>query len=110
MKMKTIYRKEYMEKLENLKDKKIIKVLTGIRRCGKSTILNEFRKKLISEGVSEKNIISINFDDNSYNNLLDSNTLHEYIMQKVDPKNMNYILLDAHYNKSIINRFIYSRD
>ncbi len=83
MKMKTIYRKEYMEKLENLKDKKIIKVLTGIRRCGKSTILNEFRKKLIAEGVSEKNIISINFDDNSYNNLLDSNTLHEYIIKRL---------------------------
>ena len=102
MKMKTIYRKEYMEKLENLKDKKIIKVLTGIRRCGKSTILNEFRKKLISEGVSEKNIISINFDDNSYNNLLDSNTLHEYIMQKVDPKKMNYIFLDEIQN---VNEF-----
>ena len=100
--MKTIYRKEYMEKLENLKDKKIIKVLTGIRRCGKSTILNEFRKKLISEGVSEKNIISINFDDNSYNNLLDSNTLHEYIMQKVDPKKMNYIFLDEIQN---VNEF-----
>ena len=102
MKMKTIYRKEYMEKLENLKDKKIIKVLTGIRRCGKSTILNEFRKKLISEGVSEKNIISSNFDDNSYNNLLDSNTLHEYIMQKVDPKKMNYIFLDEIQN---VNEF-----
>lgn len=102
MKMKTIYRKEYMEKLENLKDKKIIKVLTGIRRCGKSTILNEFRKKLIAEGVSEKNIISINFDDNSYNNLLDSNTLHEYIIKRVDPKKMNYIFLDEIQN---VNEF-----
>ena len=100
--MKTIYRKEYMEKLENLKDKKIIKVLTGIRRCGKSTILNEFRKKLIAEGVSEKNIISINFDDNSYNNLLDSNTLHEYIIKRVDPKKMNYIFLDEIQN---VNEF-----
>ena len=59
--MKTIYRNYYLDKLTSLKDKRIIKVLTGIRRCGKSTILSEFKNKLISEGVPEKNIISINF-------------------------------------------------
>ena len=57
-KKNTIYREEYIRKLDSLKNKKIIKVLTGIRRCGKSTILNEFKNKLISEGILEKNIIS----------------------------------------------------
>lgn len=49
MKNKPIYRKEYIEKLFSYKDKNIIKVLTGIRRAGKSTILNEFKEKLIDE-------------------------------------------------------------
>ena len=54
MKNEKIYRKEYMEKLSSYKDKRIIKVLTGIRRAGKSTILNEFKKQLISDGILEK--------------------------------------------------------
>ena len=49
MSSKTIYREEYMKKLEAYRDKKIIKVLTGIRRSGKSTILNEFKKQLIQK-------------------------------------------------------------
>ena len=84
MKSKTIYREEYMNKLKVYKDKKIIKVLTGIRRCGKSTILNEFRNELIKNGVSKENIISINFDDNSNKELLDSQKLHDYILNKTD--------------------------
>lgn len=95
---KTIYRKEYLEKLEALKDKKIIKVLTGIRRCGKSTILDEFRKTLISNGIQEKNIISINFEDNSYNNLLDADKLHEYIIENTDKTKKNYVFLDEIQN------------
>ena len=61
MKKRIIYREEYMNKLKAYKDKQIIKVITGIRRSGKSTILNEFKKELIDEGILEKNIISINF-------------------------------------------------
>ena len=60
MKEKIIYREEYMNKIRTYKDKQIIKVITGIRRSGKSTILNEFKKELIDSGVLEKNIISIN--------------------------------------------------
>lgn len=98
MKSKTIYREEYMNKLESYKDKKIIKVLTGIRRCGKSTILNEFRNKLIKSGVSKKNIISINFDDNSNKELLNSQKLHDYILNKTDESTKNYIFLDEIQN------------
>lgn len=98
MKSKTIYRKEYMEKLRTYKDKKIIKVLTGIRRSGKSTILNEFKKELIDIGVFEKNIISINFEDNSNKELLDNQKLHDYILGKVDKNTMNYVFLDEIQN------------
>ena len=98
MKSKTIYRKEYMEKLRLYKDKNIIKVLTGIRRSGKSTILNEFKKELIDDGIFEKNIISINFEDNSNKDLLDNQKLHDYILNKVDKNTMNYVFLDEIQN------------
>lgn len=98
VKAETIYRKEYMEKLASYREKRIIKVLTGIRRSGKSTILNEFKKKLIDEGISEKNIVSINFEDNSNNELLDPNKLHNYIIDKTDKNCMNYIFLDEIQN------------
>lgn len=102
VKSETIYRKEYMEKLASYREKRIIKVLTGIRRSGKSTILNEFKKKLIDEGISEKNIVSINFEDNSNNELLDPNKLHNYIVDKTDKNCMNYIFLDEIQN---VNNF-----
>ena len=94
----TIYREEYMKKLEAYKDKKIIKVLTGIRRCGKSTILNEFKKELIKSGIDRRNIISINFDDNSNKELLDSQKLHDYILKNINKDTKNYIFLDEIQN------------
>ena len=98
MKNNTIYRKQYMDKLISLKDKNIIKVLTGIRRCGKSTILNQFKNYLIENGVKNKNIISINFEDNNNNNLLDGEILHKYIMEHTDSNTKNYIFLDEIQN------------
>ena len=56
MKDKVIYREQYINKLNAYKDKRIIKVLTGIRRSGKSTILNQFKKELIESGVFEKTL------------------------------------------------------
>ena len=98
MKEKIIYRKEYMDKLNLYKDKQIIKVITGIRRSGKSTILYEFKKELIDSGVLEKNIISINFEDNDNRELLDFQKLHDYIIEKANKKFMNYIFLDEIQN------------
>lgn len=98
MNSKTIYREEYMKKLQNYKDKKIIKVLTGIRRAGKSTILNEFKNELIKSGVLEKNIISINFDDNSNKELLDAQKLHDFIIKEANKNTKNYIFLDEIQN------------
>ena len=98
MNNKVIYREEYMKKLKSYKDKRIIKVLTGVRRSGKSTILNEFKKELIDSGGLEKNIISINFEDNDNKDLLDYQKLHEYIIENADSKCMNYIFLDEIQN------------
>ena len=102
MKKRIIYREEYMNKLKVYKDQQIIKVITGIRRSGKSTILNEFKKELIDEGILEKNIISINFEDNSNRKLLDFQKLHDYIIEKTDKECMNYIFLDEIQN---VNEF-----
>lgn len=98
MNSKNIYREEYMKKLNSYKDKKIIKVLTGIRRSGKSTILNEFKKQLIKNGVSEKNIVSINFEDNNNKELLDAQKLHDFIINNTDEHSKNYVFLDEIQN------------
>ncbi len=98
MNSKVIYREEYMKKLRLYKDKKIIKVLTGIRRSGKSTILNEFKDELIKSGVESRNIISINFEDNSNKELLDNQKLHDYIIGQADKKCQNYVFLDEIQN------------
>lgn len=96
--MENIYREQYIEKMKKLKDKQIIKVLTGIRRCGKSTILKEFQEYLLSSGVKSKNIISINFDDVSNRELLDATKLHDYIIKHTDKSIKNYIFLDEIQN------------
>lgn len=96
--MSTIYREQYVNKLISLKEKKIIKVLTGIRRAGKSTILQDFKEYLLKTGVNEKNIIFINLDDKSYRHLLDSDELHNYILSNIDLNKKNYIFLDEIQN------------
>lgn len=84
----------YLDKIKKLKDKQIIKVITGIRRSGKSTILKMYKSYLIERGVKESQIIFINFEDNNYNELLDANKLHEYIIKRLKDGKMNYIFLD----------------
>ena len=96
--MDTINREQYINKLISLKDKNIIKVLTGIRRCGKSTILKEYKNYLLKNGVNEKNIIFINFEDYNYSEFLDQEKLHNYIIENTDSKNKNYIFLDEIQN------------
>jgi len=96
--MAKIYREKYINKLISLKDKNIIKVLTGIRRAGKSTILQEFKDYLLKNGVNEKNILFLNLDDKSNKHLLDSDKLHYYILENLDLSNKNYIFLDEIQN------------
>lgn len=96
--MKNIYRKLYMDKLLSLKDKQIIKVITGIRRAGKSTILKEFYNYLTENGVDRHNIIFINFEDANYKHLLDADKLHDYIIANTNENKKNYIILDEVQN------------
>jgi len=89
-----IQRKEYLEQLLSFKDKHLIKVVMGIRRCGKSTLLELFRDELIKSGVSEEQITVINFEDADNEYLLDRKTLYAYIKNRLLPDKKNYIILD----------------
>ena len=89
-----IERKEYLNTLIDFKDKHIIKVLTGIRRCGKSTLFILFQNYLLNNEVTKEQIISINFEDIDYEELLDYKALYKYIKERLIPNKMNYIFLD----------------
>ena len=73
-----IERKEYLEKLIAWKDKQLIKIVTGVRRCGKSMLLEIYRNYLKEHGIEEEQIISINFEDLDYEVLTDYRKLYKY--------------------------------
>lgn len=93
-----IQREEYLNKLIALKDKKIIKVVTGVRRCGKSKLLEMYRQWLLEQGVEEERIVSINFEDLDFEDLTDYRKLHTYLKEHLVKDNMTYIFLDEIQN------------
>ena len=94
MKTERIERKAYFDKLLAFKDKNIIKVVTGVRRCGKSVLLEMFREYLISVGIAESQIIAINLEDYDFYELRDGKKLHEYIKQRLNKEKMSYVFVD----------------
>ncbi len=92
--MKRINRDEYLNFLVRSKDRQIIKVVSGIRRCGKSTLFEIYRNYLLEHGVSENQIISINFENLDYEHLTNYRLLYDYIKPILLPEKMNYIILD----------------
>ena len=93
-----INRPEYLKKLHQFKNKNVIKVIMGIRRCGKSTIFELFQKDLLKNGVTKDQIQSINFENMDFEHLLNYRALHEHIKSKLVPDKMNYIFLDEIQN------------
>lgn len=89
-----VQRKQYLEKLKKTKDMQMIKVVTGVRRCGKSTLLVQFKDHLKSCGVGQEQIISINFEDIENEYLHDYKTLYTYVTQRLIPGKMTYVFLD----------------
>lgn len=96
--MKRINRENYLSILKNFKDQQIIKVITGIRRCGKSTLLEMFGDYLTENGVEEKQIISINFENADYEELQDRKKLYEYIKARLVIGKKTYVFLDEIQN------------
>lgn len=89
-----VQRKEYLEKLIGWKDDDVIKVVTGIRRCGKSTLLMQYQDYLKSIGIEENQIIAVNFEELEYEELCDYKKLYAYIKDRLVADKTTYIFLD----------------
>lgn len=89
-----IIRKGYLEKLKLMRDEKVIKVITGVRRSGKSTLMQMYRDFLIADGVKAACCQYINFEDLRWENLKDYHVLYNYILEKLCDNQKNYIFLD----------------
>ncbi len=92
-----IERTEYLEQLKRFKDKDLIKVVTGIRRCGKSTLFELFINYLKETGVKDEQIININLEDADFN-FSDYKELYDYVNKKIDSKKQYYVFLDEVQN------------
>lgn len=89
-----IERNEYLESLIKLKGKNIIKVVTGIRRSGKSTLFNLFADYLKSHGIRDEQIISINLEDGDYRDIKTATALYDFVANSLVNEKINYVFLD----------------
>ena len=89
-----IERPEYLKELTKFKDKDLIKVVTGIRRCGKSTLLEMYKKHLIENGIEKNQIISINLEDLKYNFIENYMDLYNYINEQLSEDRKKYVFID----------------
>ena len=93
-----IQREEYLNQLIGFRDKQLIKVITGIRRCGKSTLLELYCNYLKEQGVESEQIISINLEDPAFHDIKEYMQLYEHVEKNLLPDKMNYVFLDEVQN------------
>lgn len=93
-----IQRKEYLEKLINQREQKVIKVVTGVRRCGKSTLFNLYQNYLREDGIEDDQIISLNLEDIDFEELLDYKKLYAYIKNRLCENKYTYVFIDEIQN------------
>ena len=113
--MQTVKRDLYLQKLINRKENGLIKVVTGIRRCGKSYLLDPiFKEYLLDSGVSEDHIIKMELDKRENAKYLDPDELDKYIRSKIIDEKMHYIILDeiqlVPKFESVLNGFLYEKN
>lgn len=89
-----IERPNYLQELISFKEKELIKIVTGIRRCGKSTLFDLYIEYLLSNGVDKNQIVHINLEEYEFNDILDCNDLYNYVNSKLLNNKMNYIFID----------------
>ncbi|MFA6308322.1 MAG: ATP-binding protein [Clostridia bacterium] len=109
--MNRIQRKEYLDFLIRGRDKQIVKIVSGVRRCGKSTLFEIYRDYLKENGVNENQFISINFEDIDFEYLNTYRKLYDYIKPLLTENKMNYIFLDEiqhveNFEKAVDSLFI----
>lgn len=112
--MDRIEREEYLQKLITFKDKQLIKVITGVRRCGKSTIMEIFQDYLKSVGISESQILAVNLEDYDFYELRDSRRLYDYIKEHMIWGKKLYVFLDEIQNvkdfPDVVNSLFLKKD
>lgn len=106
-----IQRKEYLDLLKKWKDEQVIKVITGIRRCGKSTLLALYQDYLRTQGIADDQIIYVNFEELEYEDLLDYKALYSYIKSRLHSEKTTYIFLDeiqqvANFQKAVDSLYV----
>ena len=106
-----VQRHDYLDQLKKWKDQKIIKVITGIRRCGKSTLLELYREHLKTQNVANDQIISINFEELEYEELLNYKALYNFIKERLHKTKTTYIFLDEiqqveNFQKAVDSLFV----
>jgi len=111
---KRIDRKSYLNQLVKWREKEMIKVVTGVRRCGKSTLFSIYIDFLKSEGISEEQIVYVNLEDLDYSELLDDRSLHEYIRSRLLEDQWTYVFIDEvqnckDYERAISSLFLKKR-
>jgi predicted AAA+ superfamily ATPase len=90
----TVLRKEYLERLIDWREKAVIKVITGVRRCGKSTLLLQYMDHLRASAVTDDRIIFINLEDPEYRDLLTADSLYAYIKSRLNKSAWTYVFID----------------
>lgn len=93
-----INRTHYLEQLKSFKDMKLIKVVSGIRRCGKSTLFDIYCNYLKQQGIADNQIIRLNLESGDFYNIQDYKQLFLYVKEKLNTDKMNYIFLDEVQN------------
>ena len=101
-----INRPKYMKRLIEYRDKDVVKIVTGIRRCGKSTLLDLFEDYLLESGTPKENIIHLNMESLRYRNITDHISFYEYVSGRIATDEKNYLIFDelqavAHWEKAI---------
>jgi len=101
-----IDRPEYIKRLIDYKDKDVVKIVTGVRRCGKSTLLDLYKAHLLSCGVPDKQIIKMNLESLRYHKMTNYLSFYEYVSNKVTLGQKNYLIFDEiqvvqHWEKAI---------
>lgn len=105
--MQLIKRKEYLKQLINWRDQKVIKVITGVRRCGKSTLMDLYKSCLLEQGVANEQIISINFEDYDYIDLLEPRNFYAYVKERIlSDGRMTYFFFDEIQNVKDFERVV----
>jgi len=106
-----VQRQAYLDWLKSWREKSVIKVVSGVRRCGKSTLFHLFIDHLLSSGVRPEQIVSVNLEELEYEHLLHYRALYDFIKQRLYPEGFTYVFIDEvqtckDYEKAVDSLFV----